>query len=427
MKEEIRGIIGKKIISLMSLAVLGILAASLVLLGYVEGASQPKQSNAPSQLVQSNPFALPKYRIVPGTTFEINVDKTFNREKDKVWLAVIYRLQNDTQTKRIPITNFFLKQENDKLMIRADFPGYGQIRDIRTQSPWRGVFSPFEGDLEIKYEREKGDLQTFLFRLMIPSVKWAYIWGIVVAVASFFIISRLKPDPIKKHMGFEKEKDKTTEEWEKKERWKKLLLYPLNFAITPMGSYSISLTQIIIWTYVTIFGLVYVYSLTGSFLDITPQVLMLLGIGGGTAITSKINSISKLYEVPPKYLNLVEKKRVPQLRDLISTAGNLNVFKFQILVFTLLVAYVVVLEIAKKYSFPQIPENLIILMGISSAVYLGNEVTQKNVWEKIKKKVEDIEKNAKERNILIRDTNEVSNSGIPEVGELKEILSSIYS
>lgn len=97
-------------------------------------------------------------------------------------------------------------------------------------------------------------------------------------------------------MGFDKEKDRSSEEWEKKETWKKFILYPLNFAITPMGSYSISLTQIIIWTYVTIFGLVYVYWLTGSFLDITSQVLMLLGIGGGTAISSKMHSVSKLYE-----------------------------------------------------------------------------------------------------------------------------------
>lgn len=395
---------------------------------FAEEKSQLKKLNEPSQLVSLNPFTLIKNRIVPGTSFQINVDKDiFNKEKDKVSLTLIYIFENDTQTKRIPIKNIFLKQENDKLMIRGNFPEFGEIKDIRTQSPWRGMLTPYKGSLEIKYERESIDIQTFLFPVMIPSVGWAYIWGIVVAISSFFIISRLKPQPIKKHMGFEKEKDRSSEEWDKKDRWKRFLLYPLNFAITPIGSYSISLTQIIIWTYVTIFGLVYVYWLTGSFLDITSQVLMLLGIGGGTAITSKINSVSKLYEVPSKYLNLVEKRRIPQLGDLISTAGNLNIFKFQILVFTLLVAYVVVIEIAKRYSFPQIPENLIILMGISSAVYIGNEVTQENVWEKIKKKIEDIEKIAKERNISLRDNNEVSNSGIPEVEELKEILGSIYS
>lgn len=395
---------------------------------FAEEKSQLKKLNEPSQLVPLNPFTLIKNRIVPGTSFQINVDKEiFKKENDKVSLTLMYKFENDTQTKRIPIKNFFLKQENDKLMIRGNFPEFGEIKDIRTQSPWRGMLTPYRGSLEIKYERENPDIQTFLFPVMIPSVKWAYIWGIVVAVCSFFIISSLKPQPIKKHMGFDKEKDRSSEVWEKKETWKKFLLYPLNFAITPMGSYSISLTQIIIWTYVTIFGLVYVYWLTGSFLDITSQVLMLLGIGGGTAISSKMNSVSKLYEVPPKYLNLVEKKRIPQLRDLISTAGNLNVFKFQMLVFTLLVAYVVVIEIVRRYSFPQIPENLIILMGISSAVYIGNEVTQENVWEKIKKKIEEIEKIAKDRKISIRDTDEVANSNIPEVEELKKILSSIYS
>lgn len=395
---------------------------------FAEEKPQLKKLNEPSQLVSLNPFTLIKNRIVPGTSFQINVDKDiFNKEKDKVSLTLIYKFENDTQTKRITIKNIFLKQENDKLMIRGNFPEFGEIKDIRTQSPWRGMLTPYRGSLEIKYERENGDIQPFLFPLMIPSVGWAYVWGIVIAISSFFIISRLKPQPFKKHMGFEKGRDFSKKEWDQKERWEKFLLYPLNFAITPMGSYSISLTQIIIWTYVTIFGLVYVYWLTGSFLDITSQVLMLLGIGGGTAITSKINSVSKLYEVPSKYLNLVEKKRIPQLGDLISTAGNLNVFKFQILVFTLLVAYVVVIEILRRYSFPQIPENLIILMGISSAVYIGNEVTQENVWEKIKKKIEEIEKIAKDRKISIQDTDEVANSGITEVEELKEILGSIYS
>ena len=166
----------------------------------------------------------------------------------------------------------------------------------------------------------------------------------------------------------------------------KTFLYPLNLAITPLGTYSISRTQILVWTYVTIFGLIYVYWLTESFLDITSQVLMLLGIGGSTAIGSKINAISKTYEVPPKYLNLVERKRIPRLNDLISTEGRPSIFKFQMLVFTLLTAYMVVVEIAKNYAFPQIPENLIALMGISSAVYIGNEITQENVGEKIKRR-----------------------------------------
>lgn len=133
--------------------------------------SQPKQLSKPSQLVSLNPFTLTKNRIVPGTAFKIDVDKTFNKEKDKVSLTLIYISQKDTKPNEVRITNFFVKPESDKLMIRAVFPEFEKMPEIRTQSPWRGAFSPFKGDLEIIYERENGDIQTFLFPVMIPSVK----------------------------------------------------------------------------------------------------------------------------------------------------------------------------------------------------------------------------------------------------------------
>lgn len=97
------------------------------------------------------------------------------------------------------------------------------------------------------------------------------------------------------------------------------------------------------------------------------------------------------------------------------------------LVFTLLTAYIVVVEIAKKYSFPQIPDSLVVLMGISSAVYIGNEVIQENVWEKIKKKIEEIEKHAKDKGKSLGTTMDVERLGIPEVDELRNILEGIYS
>ncbi len=396
-------------------------------LSHAEEIPNKQKSGEPSGSLPLNPFKLKKTRIVPGTTFNIEVNKKiFNKEKDKVSLSLIYKIKKYGSEKSIAIRKIYLKQEqeNDRLFIEATLPEFRDIEDIKTQSQWIGMLSAYRGNIEIKYEKTDGKINTFFFPVMIPSVKWAYIWGVVVVILSFLIISLLKPEPFKKQPGFT---DISKEEWEKIPRLKRFFLYPLNFAITPIGTYSISLTQILIWTYVTIFGLVYVYWLTGSFLDITSQVLMLLGIGGGTAIGAKINAVSKLYEVPPKYLNLVQKKRIPKLRDIISTGGRPNMYKFQMLVFTLLTAYIVVVEIAKKYSFPQIPDSLVILMGISSAVYIGNEVIQENVWEKIKKKIEEIEKHAKDKGIPLDTTENVERLGIPEVDELRNILEGIYS
>lgn len=394
---------------------------------FAEEPSPEQKTCAPSTSPSVNPFKLEKYRIVPGTLFRIETDKDIFRESDRVSLTLIYKTENYRKTKRIDIKKVHLKKEDNSLFIEATFPEFREINEIKTQSKWRGILLPYKGDIEICYKNKEEATAIFLLPVKIPHVKWAYIWGIVIVILSFVIISLLKPNPIKKQIGFDKGKDKSMEEWKKLSIWKKLFLYPLNLAITPLGTYSISRTQILVWTYVTIFGLIYVYWLTESFLDITSQVLMLLGIGGSTAIGSKINAISKTYEVPPKYLNLVERKRIPRLNDLISTEGRPSIFKFQMLVFTLLTAYMVVVEIAKNYAFPQIPENLIALMGISSAVYIGNEITQENVGEKIKKKIEEIEKYAKDNNKSFSTHTDIENLGSPEVEELRNILTSIYS
>lgn len=391
-------------------------------LSHAEEIANKQKSGEPPVSLPLNPFKLEKDRIVPGTTFRIEVDKEiFNKEKDKVLLSLKYRSEKEG----IDIKNTYLRQEKDRLFIEAKLPEFRDIEDIiKTQPQWRGMLSAYRGDIKIKYIKADGREDIFSFPIMIPSVKWAYIWGVVIVMLSFFVLSLLKPEPFKKQPGFT---DISKKEWEKIPSLKRFFLYPLNFAITPIGTYSISLTQILIWTYITIFGLVYVYWLTGSFLEITPQVLMLLGIGGGTAIGAKINAVSKLYEVPPKYLNLVQKKRIPKLRDIISTGGRPNIYKFQMLVFTLLAAYIVVVEIAKKYSFPQIPDSLVVLMGISSAVYIGGEIIQENVWEKIKKKIEEIERHAKDKGIPLDTTENIERLGIPEVDELRNILEGIYS
>ncbi|MCX7914331.1 MAG: hypothetical protein N2511_07085 [Thermodesulfovibrionales bacterium] len=371
------------------------------------------------------PFKLERDRIIPGTIFQIEVNKEiFDREKDKISLSFIYRIEKDRFEKRIDIKNINLYQEKDRLFIEAKLPEFREIEDIKTQAWWKGMLSDYNGDIEIKYRKTDGRVDIFTFPVRIPSVKWAYIWGIVFVILSFFIISWLKPDPFRKQRDLS---DKSREEWEKIPRLKRFFLYPLNFAITPMCTYSISLTQILIWTYVTIFGLVYVYWLTGSFLDITSQVLMLLGISGGTAAGAKIVTVSRLYEVPSRYLNLVVKSRIPKLKDIISTDGRPNIYKFQMLMFTLLTAYIAVVEITKKYSFPQIPDSLVILMGISSTIYISHEIIQENVWDKIKKKIEEIESYAKDKGIFINTTKNIENLGIPQVDELKNLLEDIYS
>lgn len=393
------------------------------------GNENQTDKNGPSKTnLLINPFNLEKNRIVPGSIFQVKIDRNlFDEEQDKIIeIALEYEISKKGQNKLLPIRNYYFKYVDDNLMLFAEMPSWNKIKNIQTQSTWRGWLKPYKAHVRISYQKAENIILPFAYPVEIPYIFWAYIWGIIAVVVTFFIIGILKPEPLKRQEEFAE--DKSKEEWEKGNKAKRFFLYPLNFAVTPLGTYSISLTQIIFWTFITIFGIVYVYWLSGFFIEITPQILMLLGIGGGTALAAKINAISRVYEVPPKYLNLVRKTRTPKLMDLISIGGQPNIFKFQMLAFTLLTGYIVIVEIIKSHAFPAIPNSLITMMGVSSLVYLGNEVTHKNTWDKIRKKKEAIEDIAKKNEeINISNTKELKKTGLAEVKELENLLREIYS
>jgi hypothetical protein len=167
---------------------------------------------------------------------------------------------------------------------------------------------------------------------------------------------------------------------------KRFFFSPLHFAVTPIGTYSISVTQALFWTFIVAFSCVYVYMLKAAFIVIPSQILILLGITGGTALASRINAVSKDV-VPNDLMKDIRKKRTPKLRDMISIGGRMNVYKFQMMVFTLVTGIIVMAELIKACNFPGIPNTLIVLMGVSNTLYLGNEVTiepMEGLREKVK-------------------------------------------
>lgn len=379
-----------------------------------------------------NPFSLPKVRVIPGQEFLIEIQKELFEEEIPInkqlkgtkvileYQAIDEKGKVAQSEKNIPRGELFFKSSDRNEYLVVGIPSWDDIKDIRTQR-WRGVLWPYKAQLKVHYQANKQE-NVITLPIEMPDTRWAFIWGLIAVFVSFFLIWAMVSLPRSR----EKREEKTDS------LAKRFFLFPLRFTITPIGTYSISLTQILLWTYVTIFGIVYVYWLTGVFLEITPQLLGLLGIGGGTALGAKINALSRTEAIPSKYLDLV--RRRPELRNLICVGNELSIFKFQILVFTLLTAYLALVEIIQTHAFPVMPENLITLMGLSSVVYLGNEVAlgQKEkskaekggLWKKVNEKIQAIEDKAK--NKPIENVQQIEALKIKEVKELKRLLEKIY-
>ena len=224
---------------------------------------------------------------------------------------------------------------------------------------------------------KNGDIKAFnSSEFMVCSQNYAGIFGAFLTTAAIFLITLLiKGD--------------------KKKWW----IAPLNFTVTPLGRYSISLLQILIWTTITLFSYIYVYFLKGEFLVFTNQILILLGISGATALSSKAAAVVRMKDIPDKYYKDADgkndirlKKRKPKFSDYVSIGKDPNIFKFQILGFTLITAIFVVMELIKTSNFPEIPDELLTLMGISGGVYVSNEIITENVWQKLSDKLEEAKK-----------------------------------
>lgn len=155
----------------------------------------------------------------------------------------------------------------------------------------------------------------------------------------------------------------------------------LGVTLNSQNRFSLSALQVVIWTHIAAFSLSYVWTMTGDVVNITPQMLMLLGIGGATAVLSRVGKS----EVAPDLLELVPEERTASLRDLVSSTDTPSIFKFQMLIFTLLAAGIVTWEITNSYVFPELPNTLIALMGLSNTTYLLGSVSGNSPENSVRK------------------------------------------
>lgn len=213
---------------------------------------------------------------------------------------------------------------------------------------------------------------------------------------------------------------------------RRVALSMMSLTLTPTGSFSLSMAQILWWTLITGFGLTYVWAMTEQFLAITTDVLMLMGIGSTTAIISRVTSNNRTF-LPDRYLGLIQaRERLPKLSDLVTIDGKPSVFKFQMLLFTVLSGIMVLQGLITSCSFPALPSELITLMGISSATYVGNELAQRDIWEQVQEKVKAIEAFARLNHLSLvsrRDVEKLKEHPdiAPAVEELEGLLRQVFA
>ena len=203
----------------------------------------------------------------------------------------------------------------------------------------------------------------------------------------------------------------------------------LRIISTPGGRASLSQLQIVLWTLVVAAAAVYVMSLSGDLIQITEGTLVLLGIAGAAGVATTIHNESQIAKAqgaanaaqaradqaaananaaPPAEQAVAARTaqqaaadaqqaqavaalrvnpppdQVPRWSDLIvtetirdgATVREIDVARFQMLLFLLITVVFVLLNVLTTYVIPEIPTGFLTLMGISNSVYLGSKVAQ---------------------------------------------------
>jgi len=151
------------------------------------------------------------------------------------------------------------------------------------------------------------------------------------------------------------------------------------------GAASLSQFQVVLWTFVVGASAVYVILLSGNLIDISSDVLTLLGITGVALLGAKLPAAQPAATAAAVGQGVAPAPnaapRDPKWSDLVADADRpreIDVSRVQMLFFTVVSALFVLLKVFGNYAIPELPSGYLLLMGISNGVYLANKFVPKS-------------------------------------------------
>jgi hypothetical protein len=183
------------------------------------------------------------------------------------------------------------------------------------------------------------------------------------------------------------------------EQWQSYL-NPIPMAAGLDGKASLGKLQIIMFSLI-VFGLITYFLLkTGVLTDISSTVLLLLGITGVGSTVAKGADISRTSITPENRAWLMRKQWLPSTRtpanidphwrDLFTTDGEFDVYRYQSFIFSLVVGGALIIGGVAQLSSFEIPTTLLGILGLSQVVYIGGKVVTPTSMADLNKSIGDL-------------------------------------
>jgi hypothetical protein len=180
-------------------------------------------------------------------------------------------------------------------------------------------------------------------------------------------------------------------------------LSPIRISAAWYGEASVAQLQVLLFTFIVAARLFDLWLSTGGLSDVSKDLLTLLGISAVGGVGSKFTQTLKtgLKEETAGYLmakdwynwQSVPAREHATLHNLLLTDDRLDVYKFQMAIFTVVVAGYVISSSETSLGEVKISETILYLIGISQGVYVaGKAVTDRTTdLEDAVKKLIDLE------------------------------------
>jgi hypothetical protein len=140
-------------------------------------------------------------------------------------------------------------------------------------------------------------------------------------------------------------------------------------------AYSLSRTQVAVWTLVVVYAYLFIWFITGEYnTEIPRTILVILGISAGTYATAV--AVDKSKENDPVNPATVAKSE-GFFRDLLTDSGGAGLHRVQFALWSVVLMLVFAATVYETLAMPDFNTGLLGLMGISSAAYAGMKIPEK--------------------------------------------------
>jgi hypothetical protein len=168
-------------------------------------------------------------------------------------------------------------------------------------------------------------------------------------------------------------------------RWR--FLDPVRITASSDGRGSLSKLQILFFSMIVFGILAYIVGRTGVLSDLSASVLLLLGITGVGSAAAKgtdsqrdrLSFDNRAWLMRKGWLGPAAfgSENTARWRDIVSSDGEFDVFRYQNVIFSLVVGVALLNAGINELASFTIPDNLLGILGLSQVVYIGGKLVAK--------------------------------------------------